>query len=162
MSNLHPTPEVKLDIVKEAWAGRKIAKIARKYKVCRDSIYTWMHMATHACLQALSPQKRGPKFKKLPSKEEVIVSLEQRVSDIENEINRISHTSQAVPSAKYAKLVRPDRCPHCGHHRVLLNGYYSVKTASGEFHLWGGMKVRHDNIIKSQKSGLVKRKVSYN
>jgi hypothetical protein len=31
-----------------------------------------------------------------------------------------------------------------------------------EFHLWGGMKVRHDNIIKSQKSGLVKRKVSYN
>ena len=132
MPENHPTPQTKLAIVKEAWAGRKIAQIARKYKVCRDSIYTWMHIATQTCLHAFSPQKRGPKFKKLSSKEEVIVSLEQKVSELEYEINRMSQTSQAIPSAKYAKLVRPDHCPHCGHHRVLLNGYYSVKTASGE------------------------------
>ena len=133
MSENHPTPEVKFAIVKEAWAGRKIAQIARKYRVCRDSIYTWMHIAAQSCLHALSPQKRGPKFKKLLKNEEVIFSLEQKVSDLESEIKRLSHDSQSIPSVKYAKLVRPDRCPHCGHTRILLNGYYPVKGADGTF-----------------------------
>jgi len=132
MSNIHPTAEVKLDIVKEAWAGRKVAQIAKKYKVCRDSIYTWMQIATQACLQAFSPKKRGPKFKKLVTQEETILSLEEKVSELESEINRISQTSQAIPSTKYAKLIRPNHCPHCGHHRILLNGHYSVKTARGD------------------------------
>ena len=133
MSDTHPTVEVKLAIVKEAWAGRKIAQVSRKYKVCRDSIYTWMQMATQACLHAFSPKKRGPKFKKVVSHGEIILFLEQKVSEIETEIKRISQTSQTIPSTKYAKLVRPDRCPHCDHSRILLNGYYSVKTASGEW-----------------------------
>ncbi|MBS3920886.1 MAG: helix-turn-helix domain-containing protein [Deltaproteobacteria bacterium] len=133
MSDTHPTPQTKLAIVKEAWAGRKIAKVARKYQVCRDSIYTWMHAASQACLHALSPQKRGPKFKKLLEREEVILSLEQKVSGLESEIKRLSHDSQSIPSVKYAKLVRPDRCPHCGHTRILLNGYYPVKEADGAF-----------------------------
>jgi len=132
MSYIHPTPEVKLDIVKEAWAGCKIAQITKKYKVCRDSIYTWMQMATQACLQAFSPKKRGPKFKKLVTQEEALLCLEEKVSDLEIEIKRISQTSQVIPSTQYAKLIRPDHCPHCGHPRVLLNGSYSVKTASGE------------------------------
>lgn len=135
MSETHPTPatpEIKLAIVKEAWAGRKIAQIARKYRVCRDSVYTWMQMATQACLHAFGPQKRGPKFKKLVNHGEIILSLEQKVSELESEIKRISQTSQTIPSTKYAKLVRPDRCPHCGHSRILLNGYYPVKAASNE------------------------------
>jgi transposase-like protein len=33
MSDIHPSAEVKLAIVKEAWAGRKIAQIARNYGV---------------------------------------------------------------------------------------------------------------------------------
>jgi transposase-like protein len=129
----YPTPQTKLAIVKEAWAGRKIAQIAKKYKVCRDSIYTWMQLATQACLHAFSPKKRGPKFKKLLNPEEVILSLEERVSDLENEIKRNSHNSQTIPSLKYAKLIRPDHCPHCGHPRILLNGYYPVKTQDGTF-----------------------------
>ena len=76
MSENHPTPEVKFAIVKEAWAGRKIAQIARKYRVCRDSIYTWMHIAAQSCLHALSHQKRGPKFKTLKKQDVVIFSLE--------------------------------------------------------------------------------------
>jgi len=132
MSITHPTPEVKLAIVKEAWAGRKIAQIARKYRVCRDSIYTWMHMATQACLHAFNPKKRGPKFKKLVNKEEIILSLEQKASELESEINRVSHNYQTIPSTKYAKLVRPDCCPHCGHTRILLNGYYPVKATNGD------------------------------
>ncbi len=131
MANTYPTAEVKLTIVKEAWAGRKIAQIARKYKVCRDSIYTWMHLATQACLRAFRPQKRGPKFKRLITNEENILSLKQKVSELESEINRISHNHQSIPSHKYARLVRPDRCPHCGHPRILLNGYYPVKDAHG-------------------------------
>jgi len=133
MTENHPTPEVKFAIVKEAWAGRKIAQISRKYRVCRDSIYSWMHTATQACLHALSPQKRGPKFKKALKSEEVILSLEQKVSNLESEIKRLSHDSQSIPSVKYARLVRPDRCPHCGHTRILLNGYYPVKGADGAF-----------------------------
>ena len=129
MSENHPTPEVKFAIVKEAWAGRKVAQIARKYRVCRDSIYTWMHTTTQACLHALSPQKRGPKFKKFLGREEDVLSLEQKVSDLEYEIKRLSHDSQTIPSVKYAKLVRPERCPYCGHTRILLNGYYPVKGA---------------------------------
>jgi len=133
MSDIRPTPQTKLAIIKEAWAGRKIAQIARKYRVCRDSIYTWMHTATQACLHALSPQKRGPKFKKLLKSEEVILSLEQKVSNLEMEIKRLSHDSQSIPSVKYANLVRPDHCPHCGHTRILLNGHYPVKGADGAF-----------------------------
>ena len=133
MPENHPTPELKFVIVKEAWAGRKIAQISRKYRVCRDSIYIWMQMATQACLHAFSPKKRGPKFKKLLKNEEVILSLEQKVSALESEIKRLSHDSQSIPSVKYAKLIRPDRCPHCGHTRILLNGYYPVKGADGTF-----------------------------
>ena len=131
MSDTHPSAEVKLAIVKEAWAGRKIAQIARRYKVCRDSIYVWMHMATQACVHAFLPQKRGPKFKNVLSHEEIIFSLEQKVSELESEINRISQTSHGIPSTQYAKLVRPNHCPHCGYTRILLNGHYSVKTADG-------------------------------
>lgn len=133
MSSTHPSPEVKLAIVKEAWAGRKIAQIARKYKVCRDSIYTWIHTATQACLHAFSLKKRGPKFKKLVNKDEIILSLEQKVSESETEIKRLSQDYQTIPSLKYAKLIRPDRCPHCGHSRILLNGYYSVKATNGSW-----------------------------
>jgi len=131
MVNSYPTAEVKLTIVKEAWAGRKIAQIARKYKVCRDSIYTWMHLATQACLHAFHPQKRGPKFKRPITNEEIILSLEQKVSELESEIKTISHNHQSIPAHKYARFVRPDRCPHCGHPNILLNGYYSVKSANG-------------------------------
>ena len=131
MANTYPTAEVKLTIVKEAWAGRKIAQIARKYKVCRDSIYTWMHLATQACLHAFLPQKRGPKFKRLITNEKIIPSLKQRVAELEREIKRISQNHQSIPSHKYARLVRPDRCPHCGYPRILLNGYYQVKDAQG-------------------------------
>jgi len=133
MPENHPTPEVKFAIIKEAWAGRKIAQIARKYKVCRDSIYTWMQLATQACLHAFRPKKRGPKFKKLLKTKEVILSLEEKVSDLESEIKRISHDSQTVPSLKYTKLIRPDHCPHCGHTRILLNGSYPVKREDGSF-----------------------------
>ena len=131
MSNPYPNAKIKLFIIKEAWAGRKIAQIARKYKVCRDSIYTWMHMATQACLDTFRPKKRGPKFKKLIKPEKIISSLEQKVSELEDEIKKLSQNYQTIPSLKYAKLLRPDRCPHCGHTKILLNGYYPVKAANG-------------------------------
>jgi len=50
-------------IVKEAWAGRKIAQIARRYRVYKDSVYTWMQTATQACLHALSPKSVAPNSK---------------------------------------------------------------------------------------------------
>lgn len=131
MSNKYPSEEVKLAIVKEAWAGQKIAQIARKYRVCRDSIYGWMQLATSACLQAFSPQKRGPKFKNLTDKDQLLTDLQEKISQLENEIKNISQNSQVIPSIQYAKLLRPEQCPHCGHTRILLNGYYPVKTAEG-------------------------------
>jgi transposase-like protein len=131
MPNQYPSEEVKLAIVKEAWAGHKIAQIARKYQVCRDSIYTWMHMATQACLQAFGPQKRGPKFKKLADKDQLIASLKNQITQFEYELKIISQNSHVQLSSKYAKLLRPDRCPYCGHSRILLNGAYSVKTDDG-------------------------------
>lgn len=131
MSNKYPSEEVKLAIIKEAWAGHKIAQIARKYRVCRDSIYGWMQLATQACLQAFSPQKRGPKFKNLPDNDQVLINLQEKISQLENEIKNISHNSQSIPSIQYAKLLRPEKCPYCGNARILLNGYYPVKTTGG-------------------------------
>lgn len=69
-------------------------------------------MAAQACLHTISPKKRGPKFKQVVSHGEIILSLKQKVSELETEIERISQTTQTIPSTKYAKLVRPDRCPY--------------------------------------------------
>jgi len=122
----------KILIVCQVMAGEKIQTIARKYRVCRPSVYAWTQKALDTLEQALKPGKRGPKFKKgkVDTKDKLIDEQKEKIEELEDIIStkekQIKNLRGKINLQKNS-LRRPSKFPHCGFEKIYKNGTYKIR-----------------------------------
>lgn len=133
MAYVDVSKEVKFNIFKEHLAGQKLTPLARKYHVCRASIYLWLNAATQAVFESFEPDKRGPKFKKLTPESEVI-NLRSQVVKLKEQLDALLESPQNISLSQKAQLrsIRPKKCQHCGCPIIWLHGNYKAQDESGK------------------------------
>lgn len=121
--------KTKLEIIKQAWRGVKVAPLSRKFGVSRDSIHRWINEAEKGALGSLSTSPPGPRidpFARLKKENEYLNSLVQKLQD---KFEELSQKTQVTVSSKNLSSLeeRPTKCPECGETRIWKNGTYEVK-----------------------------------
>lgn len=120
--------ETRLNIVKQYWAGQKIAELERKFKVDRDSIHIWINKAEAALQDALSPKKPGPKKDPLTEITKRNIELEKLNDQLQIQLQELSHNLHIAVGVNRRQLVqRPSACPSCGCDVIWRNGTYTRK-----------------------------------
>ncbi len=133
MAYVDVSKEIKFNIFKEHLAGEKLTAIARKHHVSRASIYLWINAATEAVFSAFEPDKRGPKFKKLTTEDEII-KLRNQVAKLKEQLDCLLLNPQPIPLFQKVQIrsIRPKKCRHCGCEIIWLHGSYNAKDESGK------------------------------
>lgn len=120
--------EDRLNIVKQYWAGQKIAELERRFNVDRDSIHIWINKAESALKDALSPKKPGPKKDPVDQLLKRNMELEQINTQLQIQLQQISHDSHIMVGVNRRQLdLRPGLCPSCGCDTIWKNGTYIRK-----------------------------------
>ena len=120
--------ETRLNIIKQYWAGQKIADLERQFNVNRDSIHNWVNKAESAVKEALSPKKPGPKKEPLDYLVKRNEELEQINQQLQIQLQQISHNSHLVVGVNRRQIdLRPGSCPSCGCDTIWKNGTYTRK-----------------------------------
>lgn len=122
--------ETRLNIVKQYWAGHKIAELERQFDVDRDSIHIWINKAETALIDALSPKKPGPKKDPMDKLLKRNKELEKINEVLQKQLQQLSHESQITIGVDHRQLdLRPGACPSCGCNTIWKNGTYIRKDA---------------------------------
>lgn len=120
--------EARLSIVKQYWAGQKIAELERQFNVDRDSIHVWINKAESALKDALSPKKPGPKKDPMDQLLKRNMELEQTNKELLIHLQDKSHNSHITIGVDRRQLdLRPGACPTCGCDTIWKNGTYARK-----------------------------------
>ncbi len=114
--------ERKVELILEHLKGARICSLARKYGVNEDSIHLWKNKVLEALSEILSPGTPGPRPR---SRVEI---LKEKLEELQNKYERLSHISQITVSTKAPSLLeeRPTKCPECGGVHIWKNGAYQV------------------------------------
>ena len=114
--------ERKVELILEHLKGARICSLAREYGVNEDSIHIWKNKVLEALSEILSPGTPGPRPR---SRVEI---LKEKLEELQNKYERLSHISQITVSSKAPSLLeeRPSKCPECGGVRIWKNGAYRV------------------------------------
>ncbi len=120
---------VKKAVVRQCWAGGKIAEISREYGVSRRSVYYWLEIADAGLEDVLKdefdPTKQSSILAKLQREN---AELRHEIVGMRNSIDALSQNSQLRISVKSPKHeIRPGLCLKCRNDEVLKNGKYRVK-----------------------------------
>ncbi|OPX85838.1 MAG: hypothetical protein A4E53_03317 [Pelotomaculum sp. PtaB.Bin104] len=122
--------EARLSIVKQYWAGQKIAELERQYNVDRDSIHIWINKAELALIDALSPKKPGPKKDPMDQLLKRNTELEQINRKLQIQLQELSQNSHIKIGVDRRQIdLRPGTCPTCGCDTIWKNGTYVRKDA---------------------------------
>lgn len=120
--------ETRLGIVRQYWAGQKIAELERQFQVDRDSIHIWIKKAEAALREALSPKKPGPKKDPIARLTKRNAELEKINEQLRIQLQQLSQNSQVIVGVNRRQLVqRPSTCPSCGCDVIWRNGTYDRK-----------------------------------
>jgi len=120
--------QTRLAIVKQYWAGHKIAELERQYSVDRDSIHIWINKAETAIKEALSPKKPGPKIDPVIQLTRRNTELEQINNQLLERIQQHSQDSHVLVGVNRKQIdLRPSACPTCGCSSIWKNGTYTRK-----------------------------------
>ncbi len=114
--------ERKVKLILEHLKGARICSLAREYGVNEDSIHIWKNKVLEGLSEILSPGTPGPRPR---TRVEI---LKEKLEELQNKYERLSHISQIVVSSKTPSLLeeRPSKCPECGGVRIWKNGAYQV------------------------------------
>lgn len=120
--------ETRLSIIKQYWAGQKIADLERQFNVNRDSIHNWVNKAESAVIEALSTKKPGPKKDPLDHLVKRNEELEHINELLQIQLRQLSQDSQLLVGINRRQLdLRPGSCPSCGCNTIWKNGTYARK-----------------------------------
>lgn len=116
--------DTKIDVIKDFLAGMKVAHIARKYDVSRDSVYTWKNIALDSMENALQTYQTD-EVDQLKSK---LAKLEDEYQKLSEEYEELSQQTQLTVSTTPSQEVRPSQCPDCASENIIKNGSYETKA----------------------------------
>jgi len=119
MSYRNITPEKKVQVVKDAWASKNIAQVAKKYGVTRDSIYSWMKQAERAMQDHFFRQHPGKSPVSLQEENRV---LREQIKGLSKVYHKIAQGREPIPLTE-----KPPACPKCGSLRVRKSGQVYTK-----------------------------------
>lgn len=120
----------KITVVCEAIVEKNINLVARRHRIARPTIYTWVKRGFEALEEALEPYKRGPGFKRLPDPRDEkleearseIARLRRSLEEKEIRVNQLEKELELLKNT----VPRPRKCPECGCEKVYKNGTYTV------------------------------------
>jgi len=121
--------ETKLDILKQYWSkDRKVTDLAKRYRVSRESIYTWAREAEQILKDQFDKKRPGPGLNEQDALLQENQQLKQQLQHLSEDYQRLSQHSQLKPARlRTGGEVRPGACPSCGHEKVWCNGSYSTR-----------------------------------
>ena len=131
MSYVSIPVRVKTAIVKQCWAGAKVAKVCREHGVSRRSVYYWLEDAEQAIQDALKEASD-------PAKQNNILAILQKDNaKLRDEMAKVRNSLKAISQKTHLRIsetspqheVRPGLCLKCRHDEILKNGRYRVKDA---------------------------------
>ena len=104
----------KIEAVREVLKGRPLVKVAKDYRVNRNSLHSWVKRAKKGMDEALIPEKRGPKLtvSSFRLKQEEIRKLHE---ECEKKRKQLKNLKSAIAECKNnRKEPRPTKCAICG------------------------------------------------
>ena len=116
--------ETKINVVKDYFSGMKVAHIARKYKVSRDSVYTWKNVAINSMRKTLKSYQTDT----VNDLKNQLILLEEKYNKLSEDYKLLSQKSQLKVSSNASNEVRPNQCPECSGNNVVKNGCYETKN----------------------------------
>lgn len=111
----------KKEVIKSYFIGEKVARIAEKYSVSRDSVYEWGRLADEAITNIL--EERGH-VNRIVELEKENREIKERLKIMHEKYTELSHISQ-----KYIEQIefeiQPIICDKCGCSVLWKNGGYT-------------------------------------
>jgi transposase-like protein len=130
MSYIPISTDKKKEIIKSYFAGEKIARIANKHGVSRESVYEWSRLADEAITNILD--KRGY-VNRLEELEKDNQEMKEKLKTMQKMFIESSHISQKYIDSNEFKI-QPVICNKCGCTELwknggfTRNGYKKLKT----------------------------------
>jgi transposase-like protein len=114
----------KIDVVKDYFSGMKVAQIARKHKVSRDSVYTWKDTALDSMKQALKPYQTN----KVDELENELKNLKEKHQKLSKKYKLLTQKKRLSVATTPSQEIRPTQCPVCSGNNIIKNGGYETKN----------------------------------
>lgn len=118
----------KVEAVGKVVKGRPLSKVAREYKVNRNSLHHWVKKARESILKSLILEKRGPKLtvESFRKKQEEIRKLREKFNKQRIKLEKLKF--DVSESKNNLKKPRPTKCPYCGCEKIYRNGYFQISS----------------------------------
>ena len=118
----------KLEAVREVLKGKPLSKVAKNYRVNRNSLHSWLKRAKKGMDKALIPEKRGPELsvESFRQKEEKIKKMQAKYNEVKEQIRQLK--SNIAQNKNKENEGRLGKCSFCGCEKTYKNGTYQIFT----------------------------------
>jgi len=118
--------EKKIEAVNKVLGGKPLLRVAKEYRVNRNSLHFWVKKAQKGIKKALILGKRGPRLTvgSFRRKESEIKEIRARCNKLKEEVKEVR--LKAAEIRQNNNEPRPEKCPACGCEKSYKNGTYEI------------------------------------